>query len=153
MPNSITRFLLLLIILSAPPVVADTVADAVSVLDPWVREVPPTTSITAGYMSLKNTGSAEHKLVSASSEDAGVVELHTHINHGGVMQMRQLENISVAGGGTTELKPGGLHIMLMMLKKPLVAGEQLHITLSFEDGSSKQIQAEVRNYQTMGSGL
>ncbi len=61
--------------------------------------------------------------------------------------MRPVENIPVAAGGTTELKPGGLHIMLMMLKKPLVAGERLNITLNFEDGSSKQIQAEVRKYQ------
>lgn len=147
MPKLITRFLLLLFTLSALPVFAGTAADEVDIIDPWAREVPPVMSTSAGFLSLKNTGSVEHKLVSASSDGAGMVELHTHINNNGVMQMRPVENIPVAPGETAELKPGGLHIMLMMLKKPLVAGEQLNITLHFEDGSSKQIQAEVRKYQ------
>jgi len=147
MPKLITRFLLMLFTLCALPAFAGTAADEVNIIDPWAREVPPVMSTSAGFLSLKNTGSVEHKLVSASSEGAGMVELHTHINNNGVMQMRPVENIPVAAGGTTELKPGGLHIMLMMLKKPLVAGEQLNITLNFEDGSSKQIQAEVRKYQ------
>jgi len=147
MPNVITHFLLLFFTLSALPAFAGTAADEVNVIDPWAREVPPVMSTSAGFLSLKNTGSVEHKLVSASSDGAGMVELHTHINNNSVMQMRPVENIPVAVGETAELKPGGLHIMLMMLKKPLVAGKQLNITLNFEDGSSKQIQAEVRKYQ------
>ena len=55
-------------------------------------------SSSAGFLSLKNTGSVEHKLVSASSDTAGVAELHTHINNNGVMQMRPVENIPVAPG-------------------------------------------------------
>lgn len=147
MPKLITRFLLLLFTLSALPVFAGTAADEVDIIDPWAREVPPVMSTSAGFLSLKNTGSVEHKLVSASSDGAGMVELHTHINNNGVMQMRPVENIPVAPGETAELKPGGLHIMLMMLKETLVAGERLNITLHFEDGSSKQVQAEVRKYQ------
>jgi copper(I)-binding protein len=147
MPTSIARFLVLFFILFSLPVFAGTAADEVNIIDPWAREVPPVMSTSAGFLTLKNAGSVEHKLVSASSDGAGIAELHTHINNNGVMQMRQVENIPVAADGTTELKPGGLHIMLMMLKEPLVAGEQLNITLTFEDGSSKQVQAEVRNYQ------
>ena len=147
MAKPITLFMLVFLTLSALPAFAGTAADEVDVLDPWAREVPPVMSSSAGFLSLKNTGSVEHKLVSASSDAAGVAELHTHINNNGVMQMRPVENIPVAPGETTELKPGGLHIMLMMLTKPLVAGEQLNITLTFEDGSSKQVQAEVRKYQ------
>jgi copper(I)-binding protein len=147
MPIIITRILLLLFTLVALPACAGTAADEVTVIDPWAREVPPVMSTSAGFLSLKNTGSVEHKLISASSDGAGMVELHTHINNNGVMQMRPVEDIPVAAGATTELKPGGLHIMLMMLNKPLVAGEHVNITLTFEDGSSKQIKAEVRKYQ------
>ena len=141
------KIILAILACCALPAFAGTAADEVEVLDPWAREVPPVMSSSAGFLSLKNTGSVEHKLVSASSDAAGVAELHTHINNNGVMQMRPVENIPVAPGETTELKPGGLHIMLMMLTKPLLAGEQLNITLTFEDGSSKQVQAEVRKYQ------
>ena len=147
MAKSITPIILAFCTCCALPAFAGTAADEVVVLDPWAREVPPVMSSSAGFLSLKNTGSVEHKLVAASSDAAGVAELHTHINNNGVMQMRPVENIPVAPGETTELKPGGLHIMLMMLTKPLVAGQQLNITLTFEDGSSKQVQAEVRKYQ------
>ena len=147
MAKSITPIILAFLGCCALPAFAGTAADEVDVLDAWAREVPPVMSSSAGFLGLKNTGSVEHRLVSASSDAAGVAELHTHINNNGVMQMRPVENIPVAPGETTELKPGGLHIMLMMLTKPLVAGQQLNITLTFEDGSSKQVQAEVRKYQ------
>ena len=148
MAKAKTLFLLAFLTWFALPAFAGSAADEVEVLDPWAREVPPVMSSSAGFLSLKNTGSVEHKLVSASADGAGVAELHTHIHNNGVMQMRPVEDIPVLPGETTELKPGGLHIMLMKLKKPLLAGEQINITLTFEDGSSKQVQAEVRKYQT-----
>lgn len=147
MQASIIRFLFAALTMLALPALAGTAADDISVIDPWAREVPPVMSTSAGFLTLKNTGSVEHKLVSADSDGAGMVELHTHINNNGVMQMRPVENIPVATGATTELKPGGLHIMLMMLKKPLIDGEHVNITLTFEDGSNKQVKAEVRKYQ------
>lgn len=147
MLHTLFRLLVILLLALALPVFAGTAADEMQAVDPWAREVPPVMSTTAGFLTLKNTGNAEHKLISADSDAAGMVELHTHINNNGVMQMRPVEDIPVAAGGTTALKPGGLHIMLMMLKKPLVAGEHINITLNFEDGSSKQIKAEIRKYQ------
>jgi len=78
-----------------------------------------------------------------------MVELHTHINDNGVMRMRPVKDMPIPAGGTTELKPGGLHLMLMMLKKQLKAGEKMPITLIFEDGSKKEIQAEVRRFDMM----
>ena len=148
MAKAKTLFLLAFLTWFTLPAFAGSAADEVEVLDPWAREVPPVMSSSAGFLSLKNTGSVEHKLVSASADGAGVAELHTHIHNNGVMQMRPVEDIPVLPGETTELKPGGLHIMLMKLNKPLLAGEQINITLTFEDGSSKQVQAEVRKYQT-----
>ena len=130
----------------ALPVLGAGAADEVAVEDPWAREVPPVMSTSAGFLTLKNTGSAEHKLVAAHSTAAGMVELHTHINDDGVMRMRQVENIPVAAGSSTKLEPGGYHLMLMMLKNPLVGGEHINITLEFEDGSTKDIKAEVRKH-------
>ena len=125
---------------------AGTAAEQVTVVEPWAREVPPAVSTSAGFMGLENSGDKEHKIVAASSPVAGMVELHTHINDGGVMRMRPVENIPVPAGGKTMLQPGGLHLMLMMLKEPLKAGETMDITLEFEDGSKKEIKAEVRKF-------
>ena len=131
------------------PVFAGTAADDIQVMDPWAREVPPNMTTSAGFLTMKNNGTVEHRLVGAESPATGMVELHTHINDNGVMRMRPVKDMPVPPGGTTELKPGGLHLMLMMLKKPLKAGEKMPITLIFEDGSKKEIQAEVRRFDMM----
>ncbi|WP_457676932.1 copper chaperone PCu(A)C [Thiolapillus sp.] len=143
---------LLLGLFLATPAFAGTAADDIMIMDPWAREVPPGVTTSAGFLTLHNKGDKEHKLVAAESPATGMVELHTHINDNGVMRMRPVEDIPVPPGGKTELRPGGYHLMLMMLKKPLKSGEKMPITLQFEDGSKKEIQAEVRHF-SMEKGM
>ncbi|WP_419596990.1 copper chaperone PCu(A)C [Thiolapillus sp.] len=128
------------------PAFAGTAAEDIQIIDPWAREVPPGLTTSAGFLGMKNTGDKEHRLVGAESSNTGMVELHTHINDNGVMRMRPVEDIPVAPGGTTALQPGGYHLMLMMIKEPLKAGGKMPITLIFEDGSKKDIEAEVRHF-------
>lgn len=144
MRHTITALLLGLTL--ATPLFAGTAADAISVADPWAKETPPGLKVSAGFLVLKNSDDKEHQLVAAESSVSGMVELHTHINDQGVMRMRPVENIPVPAGGTAKLQPGGLHLMIMMLKQPLKAGEKIDITLLFEDGSKKAIEAEVRSF-------
>ncbi len=137
---------LLLGLTLASPAFASSAADDVQVLAPWAREVPPGLTTSAGFLSLKNTGSTAHQLTAAESSNTGKVELHTHINDNGVMRMRPVENIPVPAGTTTTLQPGGYHLMLMKLKKPLKSGDKMPLTLEFEDGSKKHIELEVRHF-------
>jgi hypothetical protein len=67
----------------------------------------------------------------------------------GVMRMRQIPQISLPSNTTVSLEPGGLHIMLFDLKAPLSPGDQVPITLTFSDGSSKAVTAEVRSVHGM----
>jgi len=147
MRNPITAAALALLLTA--PVFAGTAADDIHVMDPWAREVPPNMKTSAGFLTMMNKGSVDHKLVAAESPATGMVELHTHINDNGVMRMRPVKEMPIPAGGKTELKPGGLHLMLMKLKQPLKAGEKMPITLIFEDGSKKEIQAEVRRFDMM----
>jgi hypothetical protein len=75
---------------------------------------------------------------------ASVVELHTHTADGGVMRMRQVEAIDVTGGTTTQLRPGGLHIMLIGLKAPLKEGTRFPLTLKFEKAGEVALEVAVR---------
>jgi len=147
MRNPITALFLGLILIS--PAWAGTAAQDIQVMDPWAREVPPNMRTSAGFLIMKNTGSVPHSLVAAESPWCGMVELHTHINDNGVMRMRPVKEMPIAPGGTTKLQPGGLHLMLMKLKAPLKAGQKMPITLIFEDGSKKAIEAEVRHFEMM----
>lgn len=119
-------------------------ADSVSAVDPYVRLAPPGAPATGAFMVLKNAGDKDVKVVKAESPVAKVTELHTHINEGGVMKMRQVPAIDIKAKGEAELKPGGLHVMLIDMKAPLKEGDQVAITLGFDDGSSKKIEAPVR---------
>jgi hypothetical protein len=97
-------------------------------------------------MVLKNTGKADRKLIEASNPASKVTELHTHLDEGGVKKMRQVPFIEVKAGGSAELKPGDLHVMLIDLTAPLKEGQVLPITLKFDDGSSTVVQAQVRKF-------
>ncbi|MBI4984879.1 MAG: copper chaperone PCu(A)C [Rhodocyclales bacterium] len=115
-------------------------ADAVQASDATVRLMPPGARATAAFMVLKNSGDKDVKLVKAESAVAKTVELHTHLNEGGVMKMRQVPAIEIKAKSETALKPGGFHIMLID-PVPLKEGEKISFVLSFDDGSSKKIEA------------
>lgn len=126
---------------------AQSAADGVSVADAYVRAVPPGQPNSASFMTVKNTGSADHALVGGSSPAAEVVELHTHTMEDGMMRMRQVEKIDLPAGESVSLKPGGLHVMLIGLKQKLMPGEDVSLTLQFEDGSEVTVDAPIRKLQ------
>lgn len=123
-----------------------TPAPSVSVVDPWVRLPPPGAKNTGAFMLLKNEGSVDRTLVQASNAASKVTELHTHLDEGGVKKMRQVPSIAIKAGGTTELKPGSLHVMLMDLVAPLHEGQRVPLTLTFDDASTLTVQAVVRRF-------
>jgi copper(I)-binding protein len=125
-------------------VFAASVAEQVDVADPYVRGVPPGQPNSASFMVLKNTTEEPHALVSAESPAAKVVELHTHTMVDGMMRMRQVEKIDLPAGKQVSLEPGGLHVMLIGLKQKLVPGENVPVTLIFDDGSRKNLSAPIR---------
>jgi periplasmic copper chaperone A len=120
--------------------------DALSVVDPWVRLPAPGAKNTGAFMVIKNSGKVDRKLVEASNPASKVTELHTHLNEGGVMKMRQIPFIEVKANGEAELKPGSLHVMLIDLTAALKEGETIAITLKFDDGTTKVVKAPVRKF-------
>ncbi len=110
----------------------------------YVREVPPTMSNTAAFMTLSSLASEPISLLGATSNVAHKVELHTHTNVNGMMQMHQVEKIDIAAEGTTVLQPGGFHIMLIGLKCPLKEGDIVNMNLNFSNGESVAITAPVQ---------
>jgi copper(I)-binding protein len=127
-----------------PAASAQGIADLVTVNDPYVRAVPPMVKTSAAYMQLQSRDQVERFLVDASTPIAGAVELHMHIHDGGVMRMRRIPHIHLPPQATVSLVPGGEHIMLFDLNTALIAGARVPLTLIFDDGSRKEIQAEVR---------
>ncbi|MGE5470912.1 MAG: copper chaperone PCu(A)C [Bacteroidota bacterium] len=118
-------------------------ADHVSVDNPYVRLAPPGAPTTGAFMVIRNHGDQDIKVLKADNPASRLTELHTHLNEGGVMKMRPVPAIDIKAGGEAVLQPGGLHVMLIDLKAPLKEGDVLPITLGFDDGSSKKVEAKV----------
>lgn len=120
-------------------------AGSIKVSQPWSRATTAGQAVGGGFLILSNEGASADRLLSASTPAAERVELHSMALDGDVMRMRQVQAVDVPAGGKVELKPGGLHLMLMGLKAPLQAGKTVPITLNFEKGGAVQAVLEVRS--------
>ncbi len=117
----------------------------VSVSDAWARATMPGQKVSGAYMKL--TADADAKLVGATSPAVPRVEVHEMRMDGDVMRMREVQAVDLPKGKTVSLEPGGYHIMLMNLAKPIAAGEVIPLTLTIESGGKRQtveVKAEAR---------
>jgi hypothetical protein len=124
-------------------------AGSLEISDPWSRATPKGSSVAAGYMTIKNSGSTPDRLLSGSSDVAPKFEVHEMKMEGGIAKMRPVKGgLEIKPGETVELKPGSFHLMFVGLKKPLSAGDQFKATLVFEKAGSVNVDYDVR---AMGS--
>lgn len=110
----------------------------------WTRATPPRAVAAGGFLTITNTGSATDRLVGVASPLAGIGEVHEMKVEDGIMTMRPLEDgLAIPPGETVVLEPGGYHIMLMDLKAPLVKGEDVAVTLTFETAGAVETTLHV----------
>lgn len=102
------------------------------------------TGTGAVYAALVNTGKTPDALLTASTDAAGVVEIHETYQESGLSKMRPVARIEVPPGKTIEMKPGGYHIMLIDLKRDLKAGEIVQLTLVFQNAGKLAVNAQVK---------
>jgi copper(I)-binding protein len=117
-------------------------AGGITVIAPWARATPGSAKVGGAYLELKAAGAGD-RLISATSTVAGTVEIHEHVNEGGVMKMRRVDGLAVPAGGSVTLKPGGYHLMLMDLKRPLKQGDKLQLTLTFEKAGTVAVEGPI----------
>lgn len=129
----------LLAVLLAVPAPA---GPAVEVIDPWVRPTIPNRP-GAAYLKIHNAGEAPDRLIGARAEGAGEAELHKAEEKDGMMTMAPVEAVEIPAGGLAELEPGGFHIMLFDLARPLNEGDRLELTLEFERAGEVAVSAPV----------
>jgi periplasmic copper chaperone A len=140
---SVFKFAAFLVLAAALPQWA--AAADIRVTQAWARPTPPTVEVGAVYFSVKNSGAKEDKLLAVSSSVAASVEIHETQTVKGMMQMRQVASVSCPAGATVKIEPGGLHVMLLGLKQPLVEGSKVDLTLRFRDAGVLSIQVPIQN--------
>ena len=118
----------------------------------YTRATVPGQMAAGGFMKVENKGVVD-LLVSASSPAAGEVQLHEMAMEGNVMKMRQVKDIPVPAGGSVELKPGGMHLMFMNIKAPLVAGETIPVKLKFAKAGEVEVKFPVNAMGAQGGAM
>jgi len=117
-------------------------AATVQAADALCRPTPVGRQMTGCYLTL--TTATADRLVSASSPDANMVQIHESRVESGMMMMAELrEGLPLPAGETVTLEPGGNHLMLMGVKEPLVAGDTVALTLTFESSPPLELTATV----------
>jgi copper(I)-binding protein len=117
----------------------------VGIDEAWARATVPGQPVGAVYLVIETD--ADARLVGASSPIASRVEVHEMKMDGSIMRMREVEAVELPKGQSVALQPGGLHLMLMNLKKPIAPGEVILVTLIVESGGKRQtieVRAQAR---------
>lgn len=110
----------------------------------YARATPPGAPVGGGFLTIANSGAEDRLIAVRAPELTDDAQIHEMAMQGEVMQMRALpEGLTIPAGGSVELKPGGYHIMFMDLKKPLVGGETVPVTLEFEHAGAVEVPLSV----------
>jgi periplasmic copper chaperone A len=115
----------------------------ITVSHPWARATPGGVTVGGAYFEVKAAPGPGDRLIGARSAVAGSLEVHSHSIENGVAKMRRVDGLPIKGGESVVLKPGGYHVMLLDLKKPLKEGDLLKFTLSFEKAGDIEVEATV----------
>ena len=99
----------------------------------------------AGYAVISNSGSEADKLTAVASPVAARVEIHeTMVMNGQAMMHPRPGGLAIPAGGAASLKPGGLHLMMMGLKRPLKTGEHFPMVLTFQKAGKMTVDFVVQ---------
>ena len=127
-------------------------AGNIDIQSPWSRELPPTSPNGAVYLTLTNHGTQPDKLLSASTDVAELVEIHSHILEDGMMKMRRVESVDLPPHKAVLFSPGGYHFMLIGLKRPLEADDRFQLLLEFEQNSQVLVEVVVQSSDAQSTG-
>lgn len=129
------------IALSALP----ALADGITISDPYARVSTMMSKSGAAFMVIANTGTEADRLISAASDVAEKVELHTHKQDAnGVMQMLEVpEGFAIPAGESYALARGGDHVMFLGLTRDLTQGDVVKLALTFEKAGVIEVDVPV----------
>ncbi|MCP3687667.1 MAG: copper chaperone PCu(A)C [Gammaproteobacteria bacterium] len=110
----------------------------------WIKNLPAVVPVRAGYMTITNTAEQNISITGIESELFTAVELHETVENDGMMSMQQLTGLTIAAGTSRELKPGGIHLMMMRPRQTLKLGDLVTVRLLLDNGDTQTLQMIVK---------
>jgi copper(I)-binding protein len=127
-------------LLAAVPALAGELA----VSGAWARSTPPGMRMGAIYLVIDNGSAKSDRLLKLRTAVASAAEVHRTEVLDGIARMREVAVLHVGAGERIEFRPGGYHVMLTGLHKPLVEGQVFELELQFEVGGPRKVRVVVR---------
>ena len=118
---------------------------SIEIENAWSPEAPPAVKVMAGYMKINNHGNKDIKILSAKSTLFKKVEIHKSEMKNGMMRMTKQNNLLIKANNHIELKPGGLHMMLMGKLKAIKSDSVIPVSIKFNNGETIHINLKVKN--------
>lgn len=109
----------------------------------WARPTATKSPTGAAYITLENHSDIADTLIGASSDIADITQVHETKADGNVMRMAEVRRMEIAAHGTLTMKPGGIHVMLIRLKQPLIKDMHIPVTLHFEKAGDMAVDVTV----------
>jgi len=108
----------------------------------FCRPTPNGRRSTGCYLTL--TAGADDRLTAVTSPLAGRIQIHESRMDGGMMVMRELkQGLPLPAGQAVALAPGGNHLMVLGLTRPLAVGDAVPLHLSFANAAGIDVTAAV----------
>jgi periplasmic copper chaperone A len=122
---------------------APKAAGSIVIGDAWTRPTAAGMPMGVAYFTITNGTGIDDALISASTPVAARVEMHETSIEDGMARMRPLTEVHVPAGGRVAVAPGGIHLMLVDLVQPLVAGSRVPLTLEFRRAGKLTVELSV----------
>ncbi len=136
---------------AAPALAQEFKAGDITIDKAFARATPKGADVGAGYFVVHNNGKTPDTLTGGSADFASV-EVHEMKTEDGVMKMSELKNgLNIPAHGTIRLAPGGYHIMFTHLTKPLVKGDTVKATFTFEHAGAVAVELPVEGVGATGA--
>jgi hypothetical protein len=115
----------------------------------YVAAAPPGAAAMAGYMTIENPGDSPRRITAINSVDFAEVQIHRSILEKGIARMERMDSLAVEPGSRLELKPGGIHLMLLEPVHDFETGEIILLEVREADGTAHSLSLKVR--RTVGT--
>ena len=132
------RLLLILLLL-----VPASAAAELAIVDAWIKNLPPSVPVRAGYMTIHNPGKTTIAIVSVHSDAFANVEIHRSVMQDGMTRMEHVGTLNIGPGESLQLTPGGYHLMMMEPVEATRPGETIDILLHLDNGSEQHLTMTV----------
>lgn len=111
----------------------------------WIRASVPGSTVSAGYLTLRNSGASDDAVIGVDIAGVRKSEVHSMRQVDGMMQMRPLTTLPLPAGQTVVLKPGADHLMLMGVEQAFELGSEREGQLTLQSGETISLRFAIRN--------